>query len=170
MEKHIRYNTLATNANLSPDLRMTLAPYRSLRQACKAEGVSNDTLLAKLIKGSDFRGWRATGLRIAKHFGLLPQDAFPKYDWTDDRLRPVERADRLTRYDECTCVAAVLVTLTDREAQVLKMHFGIGYEPMTVAEIATALHITECRVRQIRNRALRRLRHPSRLKLLEELR
>ena len=170
MEKHIRYNTLAANANLSPDLRMTLAPYRSLRQACKAEGVANDTLLAKLIKGSDFRGWRATGARIAKHFGLLPQDAFPKYDWTDDRLVVPERTDRLTRYDERTCVASVLVTLTDREAEIIRLYFGLTGDPLTLDEIAARLKVTRDCIRQIRNRALRRLRHPSRLKLLEELR
>ena len=61
---------------------------------------------------------------------------------------------------------AALATLTDRERQVLKMLFGIGRNEMTAEEVANSLNLTRERVRQIKERALRRLREASNIKIL----
>ena len=53
---------------------------------------------------------------------------------------------------------AALSTLSEREQQVLKMLFGIGCNEMTAEEVANSLSLTRERVRQIKERALRRLR------------
>lgn len=56
-----------------------------------------------------------------------------------------------------------LRSLEEREAKVVRMYFGIGQElPMTLEEIGNELHLTRERVRQIKEKALRKLRHTSR--------
>jgi RNA polymerase primary sigma factor len=58
--------------------------------------------------------------------------------------------------------------LKERESKILRLYFGIdGAEPMTLEEIGTQLGITRERVRQIKEKALSRLRHVSRSKSLE---
>ena len=61
-----------------------------------------------------------------------------------------------------------LGSLKEREAKILRLYFGIDEtEPMTLEEIGTLLGITRERVRQIKEKALSRLRHVSRAKSLE---
>ena len=61
-----------------------------------------------------------------------------------------------------------LHSLKEREAKILRLYFGIdGSEPMTLEEIGALLGITRERVRQIKEKALSRLRHVSRSKALE---
>ena len=61
---------------------------------------------------------------------------------------------------------AALKSLNDRERQVLKMLFGIGRNEMTAEEVANTLNLTRERVRQIKERALRRLREADNIKIL----
>lgn len=61
---------------------------------------------------------------------------------------------------------AALKSLNDRERQVLKMLFGIGRSEMTAEEVANTLNLTRERVRQIKERALRRLREADNIKIL----
>lgn len=61
-----------------------------------------------------------------------------------------------------------LGTLTERESEVLKLFFGIGVaHAMTLQEIAVKFDLTRERVRQIKEKAIRRLRHKSRSGLLK---
>ncbi|MEX0936081.1 MAG: sigma-70 family RNA polymerase sigma factor [Gemmatimonadota bacterium] len=61
-----------------------------------------------------------------------------------------------------------LSTLKEREAKVLRLYFGLDdQEPMTLEEIGSLLGITRERVRQIKEKALTRLRHASRSRFLE---
>jgi RNA polymerase primary sigma factor len=65
-------------------------------------------------------------------------------------------------------IEEVLSTLKEREARILRLYFGLdGQEPMTLEEIGGLLGITRERVRQIKEKALARLRHVSRAKALE---
>ena len=60
-----------------------------------------------------------------------------------------------------------LSTLTIREAEVIKLYFGLEQEnPLTLEEIGEQFQLTRERVRQIKEKALRRLRHASRSKAL----
>jgi len=60
-----------------------------------------------------------------------------------------------------------LATLTPREAEVIRLYFGIDQEnPLTLEEIGERFKLTRERVRQIKEKALRRLRHASRSKKL----
>ncbi len=59
-------------------------------------------------------------------------------------------------------------TLTQREADVVKLYFGLGEgHPMTLEEIGEKFDLTRERVRQIKEKAIRRLKHTSRSKILK---
>ena len=61
-----------------------------------------------------------------------------------------------------------LATLSDRESDVIRLYFGLtGKHPMTLEEIGEEFDLTRERVRQIKEKAIRRLRHTSRSKLLK---
>ena len=60
-----------------------------------------------------------------------------------------------------------LSTLTERESEIIKMFFGIGYQEMTLEEIGDKFQLTRERVRQIKEKAIKRLRQNSRSKLLK---
>jgi RNA polymerase primary sigma factor len=65
-------------------------------------------------------------------------------------------------------IEEVLGGLKEREAKILRLYFGLdSQEPMTLEEIGSMLGITRERVRQIKEKALARLRHVSRARALE---
>lgn len=64
-------------------------------------------------------------------------------------------------------VRRALATLSDREAQVIRLYFGLDQEhSLTLEEIGEKFNLTRERVRQIKEKAIRRLRHASRSKQL----
>jgi RNA polymerase primary sigma factor len=66
-------------------------------------------------------------------------------------------------------VCIILDTLTNREAKILKLYFGLdGEKPHTLAEIGAVFKLTRERVRQIKEKALGKLRHGSRSKVLRQ--
>lgn len=98
---------------------------------------------------------------------LVPGEEGQLLDRLSDQAAPgpdeevYERA--LTR-----TIDTALGSLKEREAHVLRLYFGLGdCEPMTLEEIGEELSITRERVRQIKHRALERLRHQSRARFLE---
>jgi RNA polymerase primary sigma factor len=61
-----------------------------------------------------------------------------------------------------------LSTLTDKEREIIRLFFGIGMNHgLTLEEIGAKFNLTRERVRQIKEKAIRRLRHTSRNKLLK---
>lgn len=60
-----------------------------------------------------------------------------------------------------------LATLTERENDIIRQLFGLGCQEMTLEEIGERFGLTRERVRQIKEKAIRRLRHTSRSKLLK---
>ena len=66
-------------------------------------------------------------------------------------------------------IERILSSLTPREAQVVRLYFGIDCEhPLTLEEIGESFHLTRERVRQIKEKAIQRLRHNSRSKVLRK--
>lgn len=64
-------------------------------------------------------------------------------------------------------IEMILKGLTKREAEVIRLYFGLGQEhPLTLEEIGERFHLTRERVRQIKEKAIKRLRHSSRSKPL----
>ena len=72
-----------------------------------------------------------------------------------------------TLIDESLSKERSLATLTERESEIIKMFFGIGYQEMTLEEIGDKFGLTRERVRQIKEKAIRRLRNNSKSKLLK---
>lgn len=63
----------------------------------------------------------------------------------------------------------VLSALSDRESKVLAMRFGLnGARPMTLEEVGQKFGVTRERIRQIEAKALRKLKHPSKRKKLQD--
>ena len=64
-------------------------------------------------------------------------------------------------------IERALNTLTRRESEVVKLYFGLDREhPLTLEEIGEKFSLTRERVRQIKEKAIRRLRHTSRSRTL----
>ncbi len=86
---------------------------------------------------------------------ILPNEDSPKADESliHESLRvEIERA---------------LSTLTERERDIIKLSFGIGVEPISLEEIGERYGLTRERVRQIREKALKKLRNTNRSKQLK---
>jgi RNA polymerase primary sigma factor len=88
-------------------------------------------------------------------------------DYIADTVNPPP--DELTFEKALTeAIEESLSDLKEREAKILRLYFGLdGAEPMTLEEIGELLGITRERVRQIKEKALSRLRHVSRKSILE---
>ena len=89
---------------------------------------------------------------------FIPSDAH----FGDVVIHEVEQNYLREKIDE------VLTDLSDQEQQVLRMRFGLDDDtPKTLEEIGKVFGVTRERIRQIEAKAIRKLRHPSRLKLLK---
>lgn len=66
-------------------------------------------------------------------------------------------------------IEEVLAALSDRESKVLEMRFGLrGAKPMTLEEVGREFGVTRERIRQIEAKALRKLKHPSKRRMLQD--
>jgi len=91
-------------------------------------------------------------------------------DYLPDQYSPGPE-DEAYRHALKETVEDALSTLKEREAKILSLYFGLDdQEPMTLEEIGSLLGITRERVRQIKEKALLRLRHASRARFLETFR
>ncbi|QNK77431.1 sigma-70 family RNA polymerase sigma factor [Winogradskyella sp. PAMC22761] len=126
---------------IAKELDMTI---NDVKESMKNSGrhVSMD---APLVEGED------SNLYDVLRSGESPN---PDRDLLHDSLRTeIERA---------------LETLTPREADVIRLYFGLGNQhPMTLEEIGETFDLTRERVRQIKEKAIRRLKHTSRSKILK---
>jgi len=99
----------------------------------------------------------------------------PIKDGEDNRLIDVLKSDQspqpdseITDFSLSVEIERALATLSVREKEVITMYFGIDrYEPLTLEEIGQELNLTRERIRQIKEKALQRLRHKSRSKTLK---
>ena len=66
-----------------------------------------------------------------------------------------------------TEIERALSTLTERERDIIRYFFGIGCQELTLEEIGEKFGLTRERVRQIKEKAVRRLRNSTRSKLLK---
>lgn len=98
---------------------------------------------------------------------LVPGEDSRLLDYLPDQFSPGPEDEA---YDHALkeTVEAALSSLKEREAKILRLYYGLDdQEPMTLEEIGDILGITRERVRQIKEKALIRLRHATRAKFLE---
>jgi RNA polymerase primary sigma factor len=89
-------------------------------------------------------------------------------DFIEDKSR-VSPADSVVTTNLRQVTDAVLATLSPREEVVIKLRYGLGPhgEEHTLEEVGKNFDVTRERIRQIEAKALRKLRHPSRARLLK---
>src|SRR5947207_2140026 len=98
---------------------------------------------------------------------LTPGEDNKLLDYLPDTTSPGPD-DEIFEHALTESIEEVLATLKEREAKILRLYFGLdGADPMTLEDIGTLLQITRERVRQIKEKALLKLRHNSRRRSLE---
>ncbi len=87
-------------------------------------------------------------------------------DVIENQHQPAPDANLMTNSLEIE-IDRALATLSKREAEIVRLYFGLGVEtPLTLEEIGERFNLTRERIRQIKEKALGRLRHASRSKAL----
>ncbi|MFO8165087.1 MAG: RNA polymerase sigma factor RpoD [Thermodesulfobacteriota bacterium] len=88
-------------------------------------------------------------------------------DFIEDK-KIMSPAEAVTKYDLSQQTRKIMTTLTPREEKVLRKRFGVGEKAdHTLEEVGKEFNVTRERIRQIEAKALRKLRHPRRRKVLE---
>ena len=121
--------------------------------------------------------WTKMALRLAEIFVVPPEELFDE-EQRVLRLRSNEAfielsrqtallyADPIKKLEDTDLVEKLLASgLTPREEKVLRLRFGVGNEegPMSLEDVGKCYGVTGQRIRDIEKRAIRKLRHPSRL-------
>jgi len=108
-----------------------------------------------------------SGRHVSMDAPLVEGEDSNLYDVIRSGESPIPDRDLLTDSLR-TEIERALATLTPREADVVRLYFGLGDEhPMTLEEIGETFDLTRERVRQIKEKAIRRLKHTSRSKILK---
>ena len=135
-----QYEREPTAAELAEQLEMSIA---EISETIKISG-RHLSVDAPFVQGEDNR-----------LLDILPNDQQPPPD--SELMRESLRVE----------VQQVLNTLSDREAEVIRLYFGLDdQQALTLEEIGEKFNLTRERVRQIKEKAIRRLRHASRSKAL----
>ena len=88
-------------------------------------------------------------------------------DFIEDK-KIMSPAEAVTKFDLSEQTRKIMTTLTPREEKVLRKRFGVGEKAdHTLEEVGKEFNVTRERIRQIEAKALRKLRHPRRRKILE---
>jgi RNA polymerase sigma factor (sigma-70 family) len=121
---------------------------------------------------------RESAEKICAFFNKMPREL-----WSQEQLTPIEKntsdieisfedmesfmpsqEDPLVLIEKSqinNSVDLLIGNLTPRESKVIRLRFGFESQPMTLADIAKYLGVTQERIRQIEGKALRKLRNPS---------
>tara|TARA_Y100000588_G_scaffold305359_1_gene328653 strand:+ start:3794 stop:4648 length:855 start_codon:yes stop_codon:yes gene_type:complete len=156
-----RIDLLHNISKVSRELLQTTEAEPEPEVIAKELGVSEDMVKDTLLRARDVWSLDASFKEDDDHslLNVLPDPTLeaPDTEVLEDSVK--------------TQVEEVLESLDDREQEVLRLYFGLrgDDEPMTLEEIGVRFNLTRERVRQIKEKALVRLRHPRRAALLEPL-
>ena len=174
----IRQSILQALAEQSRIVRLPLNKIGSINKINKAyakleqehEREPNATEIAELLdipEGEVKESLRNSGRHISMDAPLIQDE--------DNTLYDVLRSDETNTPEKELLVESLrkeidraISTLTPREADVVRLYFGLNSKhPMTLEEIGERFDLTRERVRQIKEKAIRRLKHTSRSKILK---
>ena len=136
---------------------------------CKGLCMPKATPKACMTCGAWFGGFQA----LMPLIGFLLGSAFEKYitpidHWVAFILLGLIGANMIKEANK-QIVSNILDTLGAREAEILKMRFGINADKaMTLEEVGDHYGLSKERIRQLENKAIRKLRNPVRAKMLKE--
>jgi RNA polymerase primary sigma factor len=174
----IRQSILQALAEQSRIVRLPLNRVGTLNKIGKAysnleqeyEREPNSSELAKELqidKEEVVEAFKISGRHISMDAPLTQGDENRLLDILENEEHPAP--DHLLMSESLkTEINRILSTLSDREAEVIKFYFGLNKEhSLTLEEISERFNLTRERVRQIKEKAIRRLRHASRCKNLK---
>lgn len=122
---------------------------------------------------TDFETAESTGLEIAqiRLLAFALSDPIPLHRVDGAIASHADGPDEIvTRSQLASFISQKLNHLPEREEAIIRMRFGIGLESdMTLEEVGRVFSVTRERIRQIEAKALERLSHPSRRRILREL-
>jgi len=159
--------------------------YRSVGEVASELEVGYATAL-KMIRAGRFGGtmkigreYRVPSEAVADHSNGLsimddvedqPDDCDYKYEGIEKLIRAIFGAREMFPTEHLDTVEAVLASLTEREQAIIELRFGLlGGPPQTLKSIGISFGVTRERIRQIEAKALRKLRHPSRSRALQDI-
>lgn len=151
------------------------------RRAGVSQGQIGKLLNFKMSPVNSKGDWRRITCSVCKALNSLPEDIFPEHMHHDVPTnvavafvdsaclaavpqRQIGPGEACAQTDTHRVLDEVLQTLTDRERDVLRARF---WEGKTMAEVARKHHVTHGAISETERRALRKLRHPSRMKVIE---
>lgn len=123
------------------------------RQLCDITGYSGEELFPPLLYLDSMTRSGVAEVSSAQFVGLSAARRFALPPAQDEELDGAKQHEVLE---------AVLATLTPREERVLRQRFGLDGDERTLEQVGDALGVGRERARQIEQKALRKLRHPSR--------
>jgi len=174
----IRQSILQALAEQSRIVRLPLNKIGSINKINKAyahleqqfERSPNAAEIANLLEISENEvkeSMKNSGRHVSMDAPLVQDEDNNMYDVirNDENVTP----ETSLLYDSLrTEINRAISTLTPRESDVVKLYFGLdGTHPMTLEEIGEKFDLTRERVRQIKEKAIRRLKHTSRSKMLK---
>ena len=162
---------------------------RTVRVPVTRQNMMRDINRATRHLGGDHRD--VTVAEIAERLGLAevevletmlkgrPETSLDRtFEEGDDRSllstipdESIDLADEAVSERDCRArIEGVLATLDDRESYIVRCYYGLdGEEPLTLEQIGGSMGLTRERVRQLKERALARMRDPERYQLLERV-
>ena len=142
--------------------------YASLEQKYEREPSADEIANVLEISANDVReSQRNSGRHISMDAPLVDGEDSNLYDVIMSGESP-NPDDSLINDSLRTEIERSLTTLTDREADVIRLYFGLSSKhAMTLEEIGEKFDLTRERVRQIKEKGIRRLKHTSRSKILK---
>ena len=142
--------------------------YASLEQRFEREPSADEIASVLEISANDVReSQRNSGRHISMDAPLVDGEDSNLYDVIMSGESP-NPDDSLINDSLRTEIERSLTTLTEREADVIRLYFGLGSKhAMTLEEIGEKFDLTRERVRQIKEKGIRRLKHTSRSKILK---
>tara|TARA_B100000902_G_C27293297_1_gene908460 strand:- start:860 stop:1723 length:864 start_codon:yes stop_codon:yes gene_type:complete len=142
--------------------------YASLEQKYEREPSADEIANVLEISANDVReSQRNSGRHISMDAPLVDGEDSNLYDVIMSGESP-NPDDNLINDSLRTEIERSLTTLTDREADVIRLYFGLSSKhAMTLEEIGEKFDLTRERVRQIKEKGIRRLKHTSRSKILK---
>ncbi len=169
----IRQSITRAIADQSRTIRVPVHMVESMNRVIRsqralAQRLERDPTMAEIAKDVDM-----TPERVEEILGIARQEAFsldtPVGDEDDSSMadfipdKGAAPVDVAARHMLAAAVTEVMKELSEREAEVVKLRFGIeDGQPRTLEEVGREFGVTRERIRQIENKTLAKLRHPLR--------